>query len=213
MRVEFLDSTDPFENAACEARLFQERPFDEEPRLLFYVNRPCVQCGRNQTPQYECDPLWCEQNGIPVLRRISGGGTVWHDLGNQNYAFLLPRSAYDPDKVLSLVVEALHAIGVADARYCRRYSVWHGDEKISGSAFALSGPAALLHGCLPFDSDLARLRRALTPSETPPDDRATRKVASVVSPVANIAPLCPDPEHCREEFCQALIAAAMRAFP
>lgn len=210
MRVEFLDSTDPRENAACEEHFFRMRPFDEEPRLFFYTNSPCVQYGRNQNPLCECDVEWCEAQGIPVIQRISGGGTVWHDQGNQNYAFILPRSAYSPDKVLTLVVEALHEIGVADARFCHRYSVWHGESKISGSAFALSGPAAMLHGCLPFTSDLTLLKRALTPSANRPLEN--RKVASVVSPVANIAPLCHNADTCRTEFCRILAERAMETF-
>ncbi len=210
MRVEFLDSTTPLENAACEEHFFRARPFDEEPRLFFYTNSPCVQYGRNQNPLCECDTVWCAEQGIPVIQRISGGGTVWHDLGNQNYAFILPRSAYSPDKVLTLVVESLQAIGVADARFCSRYSVWHGEYKISGSAFALSGPAAMLHGCLPFTSDLARLKRALTPSANASQE--PRKVASVVSPVANIAPLCQNPDTCRTEFCRILAEKAQAAF-
>ncbi|MBR6470259.1 MAG: lipoate--protein ligase family protein, partial [Victivallales bacterium] len=204
MRVAFLPSSDPLENAAVEERLFRERPFPEEPRLLFYTNRECVQCGRNQDPSAECAVSWCEANGIPVIKRISGGGTVYHDLGNQNYAFLLPRRLYDPVRILSLAVAALHRIGVTDARFCQRFSVWHGDFKISGSAFALSGPAALLHGCLPFTTNLTRLHRALTPERE--RDEASHAVASVVSPVADIAKLVPSPDGCRERFCAVLAA-------
>ena len=128
MRVEFLESTDPAENAACEEQLFRMRPFDEEPRLLFYTNAPCVQYGRNQNPLCECNWQWCQENHIPVLQRVSGGGTVWHDLGNQNYAFILPRSDYSPDRILTLVVETLQDLGVTNARFCKRYSVWHDDK-------------------------------------------------------------------------------------
>ena len=210
MRVAFLPSTDPIENAAAEERLFRERPFPDEPRLIFYTNTECVQCGRNQEPYTECAVTQCVAQGIPVIKRISGGGTVFHDLGNQNYAFLLPRRDYDPAKILALVVEALHRIGVADARFCQRFSVWHGDFKIAGSAFALSGPAALLHGCLPFTTNLDRLRQFLTPER--PYDATSHAVASVVSPVANIAELVPEPADCRERFCAALAALAEAYF-
>ena len=210
MRIAFLPSTDPFENAAAEERLFRERPFPEEPQLLFYTNRECVQCGRNQYPPAECAVTWCETHGIPIIKRISGGGTVFHDAGNQNYAFLLPRRIYDTDAVLSMVVATLHRIGVTDARYCQRFSVWHGDFKISGSAFALSGPAALIHGCLPFTTNLERLHRALTPECE--RDETSHSVASVVSPVANIADLVPSPDNCRERFCAILAEMAEAHF-
>ena len=203
MRVSFLDSTDPLENAAAEERLFRQRPFPDEGRLLFYTNRECVQCGRNQEPAAECALAWCQTQGIPVLRRISGGGAVFHDEGNQNYAFLLPRRCYAPADILSLVVQALRDVGVSDARFCERFSVWHGAEKISGSAFALSGPAVLLHGCIPFTTDLARLKRALTP-DLPPSARSARHVASVVSPVQNVAAIVPEPTTCRARFCARL---------
>lgn len=211
MIVEHLPSTDPLENAAREEALFRARPFDPTPRLLFYTNAECVQCGRNQLPAAECDLKWCASQRIPVLKRFSGGGTVWHDLGNLNYAFLLPRERYSPEKVLSLVVESLQELGVSDARFCSRFSVWHGPWKISGSAFALSGPATLLHGCLPFSCNLDRLQKALTP---PADDPTAPKsaVASVHSPVTNIAPLCKDPTHARETFQNILAAKAAGSF-
>ena len=210
MRVAFLPSTDPIENAATEERLFRERPFPDEPRLLFYTNTECVQCGCNQDPPAECAVTLCASHGIPVIKRISGGGTVFHDLGNQNYAFLLPRRDYDPAVILTLVVQALHRIGVADAHYCNRYSVWHGEYKISGSAFALSGPAALLHGCLPFTTNLDRLRQFLTPER--PHDATSHAVASVVSPVVNITDLVPSPADCRERFCATLAELAEAHF-
>ncbi len=210
MRVAFLPNTDPAENAAVEERLFRERPFPDEPRLLFYTNHDCVQCGRNQDLPAECALSWCQTQGIPVLKRVSGGGTVFHDPGNQNYAFLLPRRDYDPDAILGMVVQALRRLGVTDARYCQRYSVWHGEFKISGSAFALSGPAALLHGCLPFTTNLDRLRQALTPER--PHDTASHAVASVVSPVANIADLVPSPADFRARFCAILAELAEEYF-
>lgn len=213
MLVEYLEGVDPLEHAALEERLFRQRPFDRRPRLLFYTNGECVQCGRNQEPAWECDLEWCRQEGVPVLKRVSGGGTVWHDPGNQNYAFLLPRERYSPERVLSLVVEALRRIGVADARFCSRYSVWHGPWKISGSAFALSGPVALLHGCLPFTADLARLERALRPKAPSGEPAGGSRVASVRSPVANIASLCPVPSECRRQFCRHLAELAQEAFP
>lgn len=209
MRVEYLASNDPFENAAFEERIYRGQRLGGEATLLFYTNRESVLLGRNQEPSRECDLAWCESEGVPVLRRVSGGGTVWHDLGNQNYAFIMPRRSYDPERILSIVVDALRLVGVKDAFFCRRFSVWHGDNKISGSAFALSGQGALLHGCLPFTSDLARLQRALVKDAAGDDPAVPRsRIASVVSPVENIAPLCTSPERCRNDFCQALATMA-----
>lgn len=215
LNTSFLESTDPFENASAEEKLFRERPFLEEGRLLFYTNRECVQCGRNQDPAAECALEWCQEEQIPVLQRFSGGGTVFHDPGNQNYAFILPRKHYAPEAILILVVKALNAAGVTDARFCSRFSVWHGDKKISGSAFALSGPAALLHGCVLFNTDLPRLTRALTPPESgaaSAGNARSRFVASVVSPVANVNDIVPEPELARSRFCRALSELAAEWF-
>lgn len=208
MEIVYLPSTDPRVNAAEEERLFRQRPFPVEPRLLFYTNNCCVQCGRNQRPEWECALDWCQSQGIPVLKRFSGGGTVWHDLGNLNYSFIMPRRHYDPSAVLSLVANALVEAGVPSPRICPRFSIWHGDYKISGSAFALSGPAALLHGCLPFQADLSLLKQALQPQEKPTATPAGGYVHSVVSPVCNICSISSHPLDCRERFIQALTALA-----
>ena len=96
MRVEYLASNDPFENAAFEERIYRGQRLGGEATLLFYTNRESVLLGRNQEPSRECDLAWCESEGVPVLRRVSGGGTVWHDLGNQNYAFIMPRAPTTP---------------------------------------------------------------------------------------------------------------------
>ncbi|NLZ64732.1 MAG: lipoate--protein ligase family protein [Lentisphaerae bacterium] len=174
-------------NAAWEEFLFRRRPL--QPALLFYRNEAAVLWGRNQNPYLECDVPKCRRQGVSLLRRISGGGTVYHDLGNLNYCFILPRGTCEPGYAVQLLCRCLQELGVPELRVCERHSLWLGERKVSGSAFALSGPAMLLHGCLLLHSDLARLQELLQPVLT--DAPGRRGLASVRSPVVNLNAVCP----------------------
>jgi len=153
--------TDPAKNLALEEQLFRARA-GEQAHVLLYRNAPCVVIGRNQNPWVECDVEWLTERGIPLLRRASGGGAVWHDLGNLNISFILPRRAYDPDLFLDVVLVGLQALGIS-ARRCERRSLWIGDRKVAGSAFMLTGRSAMIHACILVAADLDLLRRSLKP--------------------------------------------------
>jgi lipoate-protein ligase A len=174
--------TDPVENLALEERVFRSRT-GTQAIVLLYQNAPCVVIGRNQNPWLECDVEWLADHGTPLLRRISGGGAVWHDLGNLNISFILPRKEYVPERYLDVVLAALHELGFA-ARRCERRSLWLGDRKIAGSAFSLAGQSAIIHACLLVHADLDRLRRALRP---PQWDLQGRFLPSVPAHVRNLA--------------------------
>ena len=185
--------TSPVENAALEEQLYR----GGVPCLLFYRNSPSVIIGRNQNPFREVNRPWCSQNGIPLLRRISGGGAVYHDLGNLNYSFVVPRKEYDPDATVGIVIDALHALGIPDARIEGQHGIFVNGVKVSGSAFALNSQAALLHGCLLVSTNLEMLRQAL---RQPPYEFTGGGVASVRSPVTNLESLVPEltPERLQE---------------
>jgi lipoate-protein ligase A len=164
-----------------------------------------VVIGRNQNPWIECDVGWLTRNGIPLLRRISGGGAVWHDLGNLNISFILPRKEYLPERFLDIVLHGLHSLGIA-ARRCERQSLWHGDRKIAGSAFTLTGKSAIVHACLLVDADLDRLRRSLRP---PRHDLRGRFLPSVPAHVLNLSAVRQD--LVMDEVQNALLLACQRA--
>lgn len=173
----------PERNCALEEYMVTERHDDV---LLLYRNMPSVILGRNQTVAAEIDGDFCRAHGIEVVRRLSGGGAVYHDLGNINYAFVSNKEAspvLDRD-FLRPVVTVLQALGI-EATVGKRKELLAGDRKISGTASHVTRNRQLFHGTLLHRTDLHMLERALR------GDRTARGkgVASVPSPVVNIAEL------------------------
>ncbi len=161
-----------------------------ERLLLLYVDRPAVVIGKNQNPYLEADVPWLDGNDVALLRRLSGGGAVWHDEGNLNYAFVLPYAAGTPLRFRDFalpVAEALGRMGVPAALDSRNAIVVEG-LKVSGTAQFASVRSVLGHGTLLFDADLAALRRALAAG---PRGIETRAVRSVRSAVTNLRPRLP----------------------
>jgi len=152
---------EPFGNLALEESLL-ERGGAGDSLLLLYVNDPCVVIGRNQNPWVEVSP----GSRLPVLRRISGGGAVYHDLGNLNWSIIVPRSLHDREAELALIARALGALGVEveeGARgglYVSAEGPWKG-AKVSGTARRFSATRVLHHGTLLVCSDLERLSSSL----------------------------------------------------
>ena len=89
MRLVRSISDSPVLNGLLEEHLLTERPLGDV--LLFYINRPSVIVGRNQRIEAEVDTDYCLRHGIEIVRRLSGGGTVYHDYGNINYAFIVDK--------------------------------------------------------------------------------------------------------------------------
>ena len=186
MKVFISDSNDPYVNLATEDLFYKDA--NESGILFFYVNKPTVVFGRSQNPWMEADIAWCEEQGINVLRRFSGGGTVVHDEGNLNYSFFVSRENYNPDSLVGIVKDAICSLGV-EAYVSGQRSIYAGEFKISGSAFAVNSHTAMAHGCILVNSDLARLSRALQTRED--CEYITSTVASVRAPVKNISCFAP----------------------
>lgn len=160
--------------------------------LLLYINRPSVIIGRNQNPFQEINSEYIAERGISVVRRVSGGGAVYHDYGNLNYSFI---TRYDHDnlnnfkKFTAPVIAALRRMGVP-AELNPRNSIVADDKKISGTAQYATGKGILTHGTLLFDARLDAVYHALNATE---DAMASRAVQSVRSPVVNIADFFSEP--------------------
>lgn len=180
MKILFSSISSPAFNLAAEEFLLFGK---EEDFLFLYVNEPSVIVGSNQAVVNEVDMDFCIDNGIRIFRRLSGGGAVYHDLGNLNYAFIgsktdAPLSA----DFLKPVVRALALLGIP-AEIGKRKDLWLHGFKISGTASHLSRQRELHHGTLLYDADISVLQRALLPERR---NLVTRATASVPSPVRNI---------------------------
>ncbi|NLJ00610.1 MAG: lipoate--protein ligase family protein [Bacteroidales bacterium] len=180
MNIVVSRSNTPAFNLAAEEYLFSRK---EEDFLFLYRNEPSVIIGSNQAVLNEVDPDFCIENDIRIIRRLSGGGAVYHDLGNFNYSFIhgktdQPLSA----RFLDPIVSALHAMGIP-VEIRKRKDLWLGEYKVSGTASHLSGGRELHHGTLLYDSDLKMLKHSLRAENRNLIKKAT---ASVVSPVCNI---------------------------
>jgi lipoate-protein ligase A len=196
-------SDDPSVNCALEERLLTESPAQEDI-LLFYINRPSVIVGRNQLIEAEVNTAWCREHGIEVVRRISGGGTVYHDYGNINYAFICCRSAtpaLDMD-FASPLLTALQSLGITATVGARKELLVDG-KKISGTASHITRDRILFHGTLLHRTDLTCLACALQGN---PALRG-RSVASIPAPVANLADLTAN-----TETTEAFLTRLMRFF-
>jgi lipoate---protein ligase len=186
----------PFANLAVEQYLFQNSPPDSTI-LFLYNNGPCVVIGRNQNPWLEANlaQSYKQQNAVPLVRRRSGGGAVFHDRGNLNFSVICPSANFTRDKHAQMVASALRSLGVDGARVNDRHDivVEQGDPpatfKISGSAYKLTRQRALHHGTLLINTDAGLLRNLLK-SPAIPFIKA-RGVESVKSAVTNIQPIIP----------------------
>ena len=157
-------SHDPYFNQAFEDYVF--RTYREGDVLLLWRNRPAVVVGCYQNICREVHMRALLDRGIPVVRRMSGGGTVYHDLGNLNYTLISDQTGpLDYDRCLEPVIRALNALGVP-AQKNRTCDIAVDGKKISGSAQKIAGGRVLHHGTLLFDSDLSLLDEITTGRKT-----------------------------------------------
>jgi lipoate-protein ligase A len=176
MKIIVSETVSPSFNLASEHFLFTEYSQDV---LFFYINSPCVVLGRNQNIYAEVNLPFCRSNGIGLVRRMTGGGSVYHDEGNINFCFIICHSSNPLDSdYLSEMEEALASFGVFTTRGDRKDLFLNGG-KISGTALHSSAGNLLFHGTLLFDSDLQLLREALE-SGLVTESRAVKSVSSRV---------------------------------
>lgn len=198
MKILFSDSRVAESNLNLEQQLLSGL----EEVVLLYVNDRAVVVGRNQTIEAEVDCIYCREHNIEVVRRLSGGGAVYHDEGNLNYAIICnsPEHPLDTDYTRP-IVWALNRLGVA-ATTGSRGEITVDGVKISGSASMVRRGRVLFHGTLLFDSDLQTLNTALRGNTT----LQHKGVRSVHSKVCNLKPLLPNIED-MPQFISAITAA------
>lgn len=159
----------------------------EETILYLWQNENTVVIGRNQNAWRECNCRLLEQEGGQLARRLSGGGAVFHDLGNLNFTFITSRQSYELHRQLTVVLKAVRALGV-EAEFSGRNDLVVGTRKFSGNAFLLGNVTAYHHGTLLVNSDLGKLTRYLQVSS---EKMRSKGIESVRSRVVNLNELDP----------------------
>ncbi|HCJ90319.1 MAG: lipoate--protein ligase [Acidaminococcaceae bacterium] len=184
----FLESTshNPYWNLATE-RILTEQAQPGAPALFLWSNTDTVVIGLNQDCRAECKVDSMRAEGIFLMRRFSGGGAVWHDLGNVNFSFCCHDADYDVDRQTDVVLRACRKVGI-DAVRTGRNDLEAAGCKFSGNAYYQVPGGHCQHGTLLVHCNMSRLGEYLTVS---PEKLKKHAVSSVRSRVVNLADLVP----------------------
>ena len=195
-RILVSTSTNPWFNLAVEEVIF--RKMDPFHRVLFvWRNAETVVIGRAQNPWRECNIERMKKDNIKLARRQSGGGAVFHDLGNTNFTFMAGKPEYDKTVSTQVVIDALKQLDINAIANGRNDLVVEEGEiirKFSGSAYREAKDRGFHHGTLLLSADLSRLANYLTPN---PKKLAAKGITSVKSRVTNLNTLKPAIDHDR----------------
>ncbi|MGJ0577051.1 lipoate--protein ligase A [Xenorhabdus bovienii] len=209
LRLLLSDSHDPWFNLAVEECIFRQMSPDQ--RVLFlWRNSNTVVVGRAQNPWKECNTRRMEQDGIKLARRSSGGGAVFHDLGNTCFTFMAGKPEYNKTVSTQIILEGLKKSGIhamVSGRNDLVLSSPEGERKISGSAYRETKDRGFHHGTLLINADLNRLADYLNPD---PKKLQAKGITSVRSRVTNLSELLPDITY--EKVCGGIIEAFFEYF-
>ncbi len=200
-------SDDPAFNLAAEEMFLREKV---QNIMFFYINRPSVIVGKHQNALSEINQEYLEKNKIPVYRRLSGGGTVFHDKGNINYCIIENNEAghlVDFVRATTPVVEALNKFGV-EARHGKRNDLLAGYKKISGNACHVYKSRSMHHGTLLYQSNLKNLTEALKVDDLKFKDKSVKSVRSEVANISELTNSSKSPE----EFMQYIANNLVKKF-
>ncbi|TCI25457.1 lipoate--protein ligase [Exiguobacterium sp. SH3S2] len=197
------DIRDPKLNLAVEEYILKHLNVEHEDYFLFYINGPSIIIGKNQNTSEEVNLKYIEENGIDVVRRLSGGGAVYHDEGNLNFSFITKddgNSFNNYKKFTQPIVDALKQLGV-EAELTGRNDIQVGERKISGNAQFTTRGRMFSHGTLMFNSNIEEVVNSLNVSE---EKMRSKGIKSVRSRVANITEFLEE-EMEMERFVEALL--------
>ncbi|TAH68887.1 MAG: lipoate--protein ligase [Anaerolineaceae bacterium] len=179
--------TNPYKNLALEEYLLHNVSKDE-CILYLWQNEKTVVIGRNQNPWKECRIKELGEAGGRLVRRLSGGGAVYHDMGNLNFTFLMTKENYNVEKQLEVIIKAVNNLGIPAMKSGRNDITVEG-RKFSGNAFYSVGDKCYHHGTILVDVDMPSLSKYLNVSKT---KLISKGVDSVKSRVTNLNEYRPD---------------------
>lgn len=203
-------SNDPAYNVALEAYAFQKLT-DIDEIFILWVNEPAIIIGRHQNTIQEINKEFIDKNGIHVVRRLSGGGAVYHDLNNLNYTIIsnnTQEGAFDFQTFSKPVIDTLAKLGVK-AEFTGRNDLEINGQKFAGNAQAYYKGRMMHHGCLLFDVDMSVLGQALKVSK---DKIESKGIKSVRARVTNIVDHLSD-KITVQEFSDAILAQMKEEYP
>lgn len=183
----YSNKYDPWFNLAFEEFLLRNV---KEGQIILYLwqNDNTVVIGRNQNAWKECRCAELEADGGKLARRLSGGGAVFHDLGNLNFTFLTTRKNFDVQRQLEVILRGMHLLGL-EAEFSGRNDLVIGGRKFSGNAYYYEGNLAYHHGTVMVNTDVAKLSRYLQVSK---EKIRSKGIDSVRSRVMNLVDVKPD---------------------
>lgn len=187
-RLVYSDSYDPWYNLALEEYLLNHVQVGE---IILYLwqNDHTVVIGKYQNAWKECRCEMLEEEGGKLARRLSGGGAVYHDLGNLNFTFIMDKNLYDLEKQLQVILDAVNNLGIK-AEFTGRNDITVDGRKFSGNAFCFLSNAVYHHGTILVNTDFDKLSRYLQVSKEKMKAKSI-EADSVQSRVVNLASLQP----------------------
>jgi len=156
---------DVYENLAIENYLLHTCETVCLPILYLWQNKSAVVIGRNQNAYAECNIEYAKENGIQIARRTTGGGAVYHDLGNINFTIILPRDKHNPDCSTDIIIRALKKLNLK-AEKTGRNDICIDGKKISGNAYYSNERVGLHHGTVLYQKNVSTIEKVLTVSES-----------------------------------------------
>ena len=183
----FIDilNVNPYENLALEEYLLHYCERYQKPILYLWKNDKTVVIGKNQNYYTECNLDYIREKAIVIARRMTGGGAVYHDLGNVNYTIITPKDMYDPVRNTRIILNALNGLGI---RACAngRNDICIDDRKISGNAYYSNDEVGLQHGTVLYQLDCKTMENALNVSSEKLTKRGIQSVRSRVSDIKSV---------------------------
>ncbi len=186
----FFDSpfTSPYDNLALEEHLFTTLPAGESA-LLLWQNDNTIVVGKHQNALQEINAAYVRAQGIQVARRLSGGGAVYHDMGNLNFTIITPKAQFEAlhfDTFVTPVLETLASFGLT-ATFTGRNDLTLDGKKFCGNAQYSKGKKLLHHGCIMLHTDLSQVGKALCVNQKKLDAKAVKSVSSRVTTINAVA--------------------------